>query len=193
VRRELGVFSAEKPTAGVGDRYTGRVIPAGTHLTGSVLIMLRCWSRRAYRRCHRCSVPQPTPAHNTLSCCIRGSLQHIASTTREIDSRGRVDVARATFYFSYPSNLSVKHPVNRMTSGLQAIEARIVDCWFPSACCAGLRWIRRALSPPSRQLWSERNRAVWPCWVVDRSHTVVFDALAPWMGAPSLLWPTTGR
>ncbi len=35
-RRELGAFPAEKPTAGVGDRYTGRVIPAGTRSTGSV-------------------------------------------------------------------------------------------------------------------------------------------------------------
>ncbi len=41
---------------------------------------------------------------------------YAASTAREIDPRGRVHVASATRYFSYASNLSVKHPVSRMTS-----------------------------------------------------------------------------
>jgi hypothetical protein len=36
----------------------------------------------------------------------------------EIDLRGRVHFASATFYFSYPSNLSVSNPVNRVTSSL---------------------------------------------------------------------------
>ena len=49
-------------------------------------------------------------SHNALSW-ICGSLQHIASTAREIDSRDRDHVARATRHFSYPSNLEVRDPV----------------------------------------------------------------------------------
>jgi hypothetical protein len=56
-------------------------------------------------------------AHNALSCSIRGSLHHMASTAREIDSYGRVHVASATRYFSYYLIVSVIHPVKRMTNG----------------------------------------------------------------------------
>jgi len=42
-RRELGDFLAEKPTAGVGDRYTGRVIPAGTSFDRLCFLGLRDW------------------------------------------------------------------------------------------------------------------------------------------------------
>ena len=61
--------------------------------------------------------PSTLPADPThITCRLKGSLQHLASTAREIDPRGRAHVANATRYFSYPSNFTVSNPVSPMTN-----------------------------------------------------------------------------
>ncbi len=66
-----------------------------------------------------------TAAHNgtyacltrgTFACRLKGSLHHLVSTAQEIGRRGRVRMASATRYFSYPSHFSVNNPVSRVTS-----------------------------------------------------------------------------
>ena len=65
-------------------------------------------------------VDRDDPAHRAGNAWKDGvmpeGVRSVALETQHRNRRGRVHVASAIFYFSYPFNSSVKHPVSRMTS-----------------------------------------------------------------------------